>query len=188
VGLAAGALPMVIGGIVIAGALTLRLRGSSRRIAAALGVWVLGGLAMTAVLQLWLGALVGSYWQNAAVVALSLAAVTLTLLGLEWSFGLPGLGLGAAVMMLLGNPLSGLTSAPEMLPHGWGALGQLLPPGASGSLLRSVAFFDGAGAARPLTVLLGWLLFGAVLATAGALRSRRSVTASATASVTASVA
>ncbi len=172
-GLAAGAFPLVIGGIATAALLTLRLRGSSRRLAAACGVWVLGALAMTGVLHGWLGALAGSFWANAGVVALSLAATSLTLLGLEWLLGLPGLGLGAAVMLLLGNPLSGLTSAPEMLPQGWGALGQLLPPGASGSLLRSVAFFDGAGAGRPLTVLLAWLAVGAVLATAGTVRTRR---------------
>jgi hypothetical protein len=29
-----------------------------------------------------------------------------------------------------------------MLPTGWGTLGQMLPPGAGGSLLRSTAFFE----------------------------------------------
>ena len=82
-------------------------------------------------------------------------------MGLHRVLGLPGIGLGAAVMMLLGNPLSG---APEMLPAGWGALGQLLPPGAAGSLLRSTAFFDGAGAWGPVLVLGTWLVFGVALA------------------------
>ena len=50
-----------------------------------------------------------------------------------------------------------------MLPAGWGARGQLLPPGAVNSALRSVAFFDGAGAARPLLVLAIWALVGLVL-------------------------
>ena len=68
-----------------------------------------------------------------------------------------GLGLGAATMLLLGNPLSGLTSAPELLPSGWGTLGQLLPPGATGTALRSVAFFDGAGSGTALLVLTAWL-------------------------------
>jgi hypothetical protein len=75
-------------------------------------------------------------------------------------------------MMLLGNPLSGLTSAPEMLPSGWGALGQLLPPGAAGTALRSVAFFDGAGAGRPLLVLSCWFVGGLLLCGLGALRGR----------------
>lgn len=51
--------------------------------------------------------------------------------------------------MLLGNPLSGLARGPHWLPNGWATLGQLLPPGASGSLLRANAFFDGTGVAAP---------------------------------------
>jgi hypothetical protein len=62
------------------------------------------------------------------------------------------------LMVLAGNPLSGLSSAPELLPQPAGALGQLLPPGAGGSLLRSTAFFDGAAATGPLAVLAAsWL-------------------------------
>jgi hypothetical protein len=75
-------------------------------------------------------------------------------------------------MMLLGNPLSGMTSAPEMLPNGWSTLGQLLPPGAAGTALRSVSFFDGAGAARPLVVLACWLVGGLALCALGSLRTR----------------
>ena len=74
-----------------------------------------------------------------------------------------------------GNPLSGMTSAPEMLPSGWGALGQLLPPGAAGTALRSVSFFDGAGAGRPLVVLTCWLVAGLALCALGAMKSQRAV-------------
>jgi hypothetical protein len=65
--------------------------------------------------------------------------------------------------MLLGNPLSGLNSAPELLPSGWGQLGQWLPQGANGALLRSMAFFDGAGGTLPIVVLTCWSLAGLVL-------------------------
>jgi hypothetical protein len=172
-GLAAGALPLVLGGIIAAGLITQRVRGGGRRLVAAISFAVLGGLAVTGVLQLWLGSLVGSFWTNTGVVALAIAAISLVLIGMEWLIGLAGLALGAAVMMLLGNPLSGLTSAPEMLPRGWGALGQLLPPGAAGSLLRSVSFFDGARGGRPLAVLACWLAAGLVLCALGAARGRR---------------
>ena len=77
------------------------------------------------------------------VVALAIAATAWTILGLRSALGLAGLGVGAVLLILLGNPLSGLASAPELLPAGWGTLGQFLPPGAAGSLLRSSAFFDG---------------------------------------------
>jgi len=162
-GLAAGSLPLVLGGIAAAAVLTLRVQGTGRRLVGALGFAVAGGLAMTAILQFWLGSLEGSYWTNAAVVALAIAATATVVLALERLFGFAGLGLGAAVMLLLGNPLSGIASAPELLPPGWGTLGQLLPPGAAGTALRSVAFFDGAGAGTALLVLGCWLVAGLVL-------------------------
>ena len=51
-----------------------------------------------------------------------------------------------------------------------GAIGQLLPPGAGVSATRSVAFFDGAASAQPLTVLAIWLLAGLALLVVGGLR------------------
>ena len=171
-GLAAGALPLVLGGILAAVLLTQLVQAGIRRVIGAIGFSITGALALAAILQYWLGSLEGNYFANAGVIALSVAATSLTLLGLEWLIGTPGIGLGSAIMMLLGNPLSGLTSAPEMLPSGWGALGQLLPPGAAGTALRSVSFFDGAGAGRPFLVLSCWLVLGLALCTLGALRSR----------------
>jgi hypothetical protein len=171
-GLAAGALPLVLGGIIAAGALTQLVRSGSKRMIGAITFAVTGGLALAAVLQYWLGSFEGNYLGNSGVIAMSLAAISLTLLGLEWLLGTAGLALGGAVMMLLGNPLSGMTSAPEMLPNGWSTLGQLLPPGAAGTALRSVSFFDGAGAARPLVVLACWMLLGLALCGLGALRTR----------------
>lgn len=57
---------------------------------------------------------------------------------------------GALLMVMLGNPFSGVTSAPELLPEPFGMIGQRLPPGAGGSLPRSVAFFDGSAAGGAL--------------------------------------
>ncbi|TDD46879.1 ABC transporter permease [Kribbella antibiotica] len=174
-GLAAGALPLVIGGIMAAAVLTMRVKSGSQRMLGAVGLSITGGLALGAVLQFWLGSFEGNYFANSGVIALSIAATSLTLLGLEWLFGIAGLGAGAAVMMLLGNPLSGLTSAPEMLPGGWGALGQLLPPGAAGTALRSVSFFDGAGSGQAFVVLAAWFALGLFLCGLGAMRSQRFV-------------
>lgn len=174
-GLAAGALPLVLGGIIAAALLTQLVKSGAKRMTGAVTFAITGGLALGAVLQFWLGSFEGNYLENSGVIALSIAAVSLTLLGLEWLLGRVGLALGAATMMLLGNPLSGLTSAPEMLPSGWDSLGQLLPPGAAGTALRSVSFFDGAGAGRPFVVLGCWLLAGITLCGLGALRSQRVV-------------
>ncbi|MGI5245771.1 hypothetical protein [Dactylosporangium sp. CA-139066] len=172
-GLAAGALPLVLGGIMAAGLITSLVAGIGRRVTGALAFAITGGLALVAILQYWLGSLEGNFWTNSGVVALSIAATALTLLGLESLLGVAGLGLGGALMMLLGNPLSGLASAPEMLPSGWGAIGQYLPPGAAGSLLRSTAFFDGGGALPHLLVLIGWAVLGLLLVGAAALRGPR---------------
>lgn len=172
-GLAAGALPLALGGIVTAGLITRLVPGLALRLAGVAGAAVAAGLALTAILHGWLGALGGDYGALSAAVALGLAAVAVPLVGLEALFGIAGLGVGAAAVMLLGNPLSGLTSAPEMLPPGWGLLGQLLPPGATGSLLRSVAFFDGAGAGGPLEVLACWLAVGLALCGIAVLAVRR---------------
>jgi hypothetical protein len=172
-GLAAGALPLALGGIVAAGLLTRTTAGLRRRFAGAAAIALVGGLALAGLLHGWLGALDGSYWATSGVIALGLGATAFALLGLHAVAGTPGLGVGAAVVMLLGNPLSGAATAPEFLPAGWGALGQLLPPGATVGALRSVAFFDGAAAAGPLWVLTGWAVGGLTLAGLAAIRAGR---------------
>jgi hypothetical protein len=63
-------------------------------------------------------------------------------------------------MILVGNPFSAAAAAPELLPQPIGGLGQLMPPGAGANLLRSTGFFDGAGAAEHVAVLVVWTLVG----------------------------
>jgi hypothetical protein len=174
VGLAALALPLVLGGIIVGAAMTTAVSGVGRRVVGVVLTAAFAGMALTGIAHSWLGVLDGSWWAEAGVIALGIAAVGLTLVGLESLLGFVGLGLGAAVVMLIGNPFSGMTSAPEMLPTGWATLGQWLPPGATGTLLRSVTFFDGAGGTRALWILVGWVVLGLALA---ALGSRRRVRA-----------
>ncbi|MET8878476.1 hypothetical protein [Nocardia sp. NPDC004604] len=174
-GLSAGALPLVMGGLLAAVLLTRLVHGAARRATAAIAFAATGGLTVAAILQFWLGSLSGSYPANSGAVALTIAATSLTVLGLESLLGYAGIGIGALVMMLIGNPLSGTATAPEMLPGWSGKLGQLLPPGAGGRLLRSTAFFDGRGAAHAVSVLVTWVALGAVLCLVGGLRARRTV-------------
>jgi hypothetical protein len=81
--------------------------------------------------------------------------------------------MGALLMIFVGNPFSAMGSAPELLPQPVGMIGQLLPPGAGGNLLRSTGFFDGAGGVGHLAVLSAWIAAGLALLAAGALRDRR---------------
>ncbi len=170
--LGAGVLPLIILGIAIGVISTLLATGGLVRLAVvAVGALTaaLGGIAL---LQAWLGILGGDWWLNAGVLMLTIGAIGMTVAGLGALFGEVGIALGAMTMVLLGNPLSGLTSAPELLPQPWGEVGQALPPGAGGSLLRSTAFFDGAGATGPLWTLLAWFLGGLVLLAASWFRTR----------------
>ena len=176
-GLSAGALPLVMGGLLAALLLTRLVRGTTRRVAGALAFAVSSGFALAAILQFWFGSLNGAYWANSGTIALTIAATSLAILGLESLLGSVGFGLGAVAMMLVGNPLSGTSTAPEMLPGWSGTLGQLLPPGAGGRLLRSTAFFEGHDATRPAVVLMIWLALGLLLCLAGVLRARLGSTA-----------
>jgi hypothetical protein len=94
--------------------------------------------------------------------------------GLGSLFGRVGLAVGTLLALLLGNPLSGLNSAPEMLPSGWGTVGQWLPQGATATLLRSTAFLEGAGATAAIAVLTCWAFAGATPIVISAVRRGRS--------------
>jgi len=108
-GLAAGSLPLVLGGMIAAVLLTRLVRGRLRRTVGAFAYSVTGGLAMAAILQFSLGSLDGHYLANAGAVALTIAATSLTILGCESLFGYLGFSIGAVAMLVIGNPLSAAT-------------------------------------------------------------------------------
>lgn len=166
-GFGAGFLPLAITGM-IAGILTFLLveRRAARLVA--LGVFgVLAGLTGAAVQQYWLGILPGDYLANAAVMGLFAIAVAGTVAGLGAVLDRAGLALGAVTVFLVGNALSGVSSAAELLPQPWGAVGQSLPIGAGSTLLRSVAYFDGNGAATALWALSAYAIGGLLLVATG---------------------
>ncbi|MFF4324582.1 hypothetical protein [Streptomyces sp. NPDC001568] len=175
-GMTAALLPMIFGGIfpaLILGNVFPGHRGLRTRITGALLFSLVVGAAIAAVLQFATHSVDGRYWLTALGLILGTAALSTTLLGLQALLGMPGFALGGALMMLLGNPLSGLATGPHWLPTGWATLGQLLPPGASGSLLRANAFFDGQGAALPALTLTVWAGIGIALAFLADQRGRR---------------
>jgi hypothetical protein len=171
--LAASVLPLVLAGMAAGLLVWLAGGGWPARWAALVGASALAGLVAAGIAQGWLGVLGGSWAVNAGVLGLTVLAVGATVAGLAALGGRAGAALGALLMVLVGNPLSGVSSAPELLPAPAGAIGQLLPPGAGGSLLRSTAFFDGAGATAPLAVLAAWVLLGLALTWVAALRRPR---------------
>ncbi|MEU3668468.1 ABC transporter permease [Streptomyces virginiae] len=168
VGFGASVLPLALAGVAAGALVSLGGLRGGRAVTAVLGASALVGLAGAALAHSWLGVLTGNWWAAAGALALTVAAVAAGVAGLHALLGKPGIGLGAFLIVLLGNPFSGAAGAPQLLPEPAGLVGQWLPPGAGSSLLRSVAFFDGAGAAAPALVLSLWAVLGvAAIAFAG---------------------
>lgn len=163
-GLAALALPLAFGGTASAVILaTLTRRSRKLSVVGSVAFSLLAGLAATAILQYWLGAIDGPFWATAAGVGLGIAAISLTVLGLESLLGYAGAGIGALLMVFIANPLSGIATGPAWLPQPWGDIGQFLPIGAAGTVIRSATFFDGAGSGHALLVLGAWIVLGLIL-------------------------
>jgi hypothetical protein len=171
-GLAAGALPLTIGGILTGTLMALLVRGTRRQLLGVATAALLGGLATVTVLHGWLGALRGNVWAEGSAIAAGVAAIAVLLVGSHALFGRPGLVVVDLALVLVGNPLSGATSAPELLPSGWSTIGHWMPLGATVDLLRGISGFDGRGSLAPAIALSGWATLGLLLLGAAALRRR----------------
>ena len=142
VGLASGSFPMIIAGLALGIASAFALRSRS----AVLGTVVAGALSIAvsfAGILAWLGVSGGNFWAEFAAIALTISASGLVVAGLVRLIGAAGAGLGALLLVIVGNPLSGIATSPRLLPGPWGEFGQWLPTGAGGTLLRTVAYFPG---------------------------------------------
>ena len=161
-------LPLMLSSLIAGVVLILRVPDPSRRAAALTAFGIGGGLVSAAVAHTWLKVIPGNFPDIACATGLAALAAAAGVSGLA-HFGARfgkrhvGLGVGGVIIMLLGNPFSGMSSAPEMLPGIWGFIGQCLPTGAAATLLRSVAYFDGARSAGPWTVLGIWAGAGLLL-------------------------
>jgi hypothetical protein len=158
--LSSSVLPLALSGIIAGAVVTLlKLRGL-RAVTALVLSAALVGVVAAALADSWLGVLAGNWWAEAGTLALATLAVSAAVAGLAALVGPAGIGVVAFLVMFLGNPFSGASSAPQLLPDPVGTVGQWLPPGASATLLRSVAFFDGAAATGPLLTLTWWAALG----------------------------
>jgi hypothetical protein len=145
-GLGSSVLPLVLAGLLTGVLASLAVSRGSARVGLTVAGSALAGISAALVADTWLGIVEGDWLANAGAFALTFAAIAGAMVGLHSLLGRAGLGIGALVMVFIGNPFSAAASAPELLPQPVGGLGQLLPPGAGANLLRSTGFFDGAGA------------------------------------------
>lgn len=176
VGFAASSFPLLLGGLLGGVAISLAIVGARRRMTATLVYAVVGGLAVTGILQGWFGWLQGNFWFNAAAVGLTLLAMAGTIVGLASLLGRPGVAIGALLFLLIANPISAAAQPVEFLLAPWGAIGQWFPPGAAVTLLRDLSYFPLADALLPWLVLAGWAVVGLVLLAAGHYRNTGAAT------------
>ncbi|WP_329031970.1 ABC transporter permease [Streptomyces sp. NBC_01725] len=167
----ASMLPLSLAGVATGALVSLLALRGVRALGALFGAAALAGLTATALAHSWLDVLAGDWWAEAGVFGLAVLAIGATVAGLSALLGRAGIGVGALLVVLLGNPLSGVSSAPELLPESVGMIGRWLPPGASGSLLRSVAYFDGNAAGTPALTLTVWAALGLTAVLVGARRT-----------------
>ncbi|MDA5283264.1 ABC transporter permease [Streptomyces sp. NPDC054904] len=169
-GLSMGFLPLLITAVIAGLLFVLKVRSAAAKLMGTVGFAVVSGLLSSLMLTHLSGVLPGDYLVNAGIIALLELAMVGVITGLGSLIGPPGIAVGAVLMFVIGNPLSGLASAPEMLPQPLGTLGQFLPAGAAAGLLRTVGPFDGAGAGGPVLVLVAWALIGLALLWASSRR------------------
>lgn len=155
-------LPLTICSMLAAAAvgLLVRFRPAWRQIVALSVVAAIAGAVVYLIGETYLDAFPHLGLEDWAVLTLTIFAISGSTAGLIALIGSTGFGLGAALMVFVGNPFSGATSAPELLPDAVNRLGQLLPPGAGANALRSTAYFDGNGVGGHVAVLIGWSVIG----------------------------
>jgi conserved hypothetical protein len=177
-GLAIAAFPLVIGGILGGSFSVLRVNGTWRRFATATLYAVIGGALTALILSTWFGFIPGDFATLWAAFAATYLATASFMIGFGSLLGpAAGLGLGAVITMFIGNPISGATMPSAFLPGAWGAIGQMMVPGASSTLLRSIAYFPEVATSGQWLVLGSWIAFGLLAGVIGwALKERRTAT------------
>ncbi len=170
-GFSSSVLPLVLTGVLSAILLITLSKPGLMQLGGLTAAAVLAGVCGGLIVQSWLGIVSGNWAVNASVMGLTVLAISVMSAGSSALIGRAGVVCVSLLMVFLGNPFAGVSSAPEMLPEPAGLIGQLLPPGAGGTMLRGTAFFDGAAVAGPLAVLLVWTGLGMAGVLLGARRS-----------------
>lgn len=177
-GIAIAAFPLVIGGILGGSFSALRVNGTWRRFATATLYAVIGGALTALILNVWFGMIPGDFATLWAAFGATYLATASFIVGVSaLASPMVGLGVGAVITMFIGNPISGASMPSVFLPGAWGQIGQMMVPGASSTLLRSIAYFPEAATSDQWLVLGSWIAFGLLAGVIGwALKERRTAT------------
>ena len=122
-----------------------------------------------------LGALTGHVWLVFGVLWLYAMAVGGAVTGVAAAFGTAASALLTLFLVVVGNAAAAGPVGRPLLSPFYATFTMIVPQGSGVSLLRSISYFDGHGAATPLLTLVAWGAAGcllAVLATASRVNYR----------------
>ena len=150
-----------------------RHRPEAFRLVVTVALGICAGLITALVTNVLVGAFPDHFFAVWGVATLFVLAIGMSIAAFQMIFGIAGTAIGAILFLVIGNPASGGSSAPELLPNFWRTLSQVLPPGAAVTSMRDVVYFHGHGSTHALIVLVLYSVIGAAAAmTAYRLRSR----------------
>jgi hypothetical protein len=141
-----------------------RQHSEATRVIATVVLGIGAGLVTALVTNVVVGAFPGQFFPVWGVATLFVLAIGMPIAAFQIIFGIAGTAIGFILFLVVGNPASGGSSAPELLPGFWRALSQSLPPGAAVTSLRDVVYFNGHGSTDPLIVLGLYAVLGAAVA------------------------
>jgi hypothetical protein len=151
-------LPSVVFGVLLS--VFGRALPAKTRWAAVVAYAVLAGLVVAFDADVLTGALEGHFAGLALVAGLFALAIGAAAHGLGHLGGAAGVVTVVVLLILLGLSSAGGAVTYELEPGFYGAISQLLPPGAALTAVRNVQYFDWAATLAPLLVLAAWAFGG----------------------------
>jgi hypothetical protein len=128
---------------------------------------LIAGLVVAFNVDVLVGALQGHFVGIALVAGLLALAVAAGAHGLGHLGGPVGIVMAIVMLMLLGMSSMGGAVTYQLEPGFYGAISQLLPPGAALTAVRNIQYFDWAATLWPLVILGAWATGGLALGLLG---------------------
>ncbi len=132
------------------------------------------GVIGTLVARIWIHVLPGSVAAEGGLLILLAAAIGAFTLAVTSLLGDAGVAIATVVGLILGTAISGGPVPANFLPSGFAFFSSALPPGATVTALRDIAYYNAGDAIKPLLVLVAWLVVCLGIVAAVAARRGRS--------------
>ena len=113
VGLPSGSFPMIIAGLALGAGAALALRNRWVILGTVVGGAMTIAISFAGILS-WMGVSGGHFWDEFSAISLTITASALVVAGLVRLMGAAGVGVGALLLVIVGNPLSGIATSPRL--------------------------------------------------------------------------